>query len=123
MTRALAAVRNRDIGADDVDSLLWLAGNRAAGVLAVEAWDYETSARLSRATSQCRTRVGSAGTAAVCVELSGQQRLCSRATYKPRAALVEEERLLSIMTGHSGPRLHHRPVWRHSAAMPLARYR
>ena len=74
LTRALAAVRNHDIGADDVDSLLWLAGNRAAGILAVEAWDYETGARLGRATSQGRTRVGSAGTAAVCLELSGEQR-------------------------------------------------
>ena len=47
LTRALAAVRNYDIGADDADGLLWLVGNRVAGILAVEAWDYETGRDLA----------------------------------------------------------------------------
>jgi DNA-binding CsgD family transcriptional regulator len=47
MTRALAAVRDDEIGADDVGSLLWLAGNRVAGILAIEAWDFPTGLALA----------------------------------------------------------------------------
>jgi DNA-binding CsgD family transcriptional regulator/tetratricopeptide (TPR) repeat protein len=47
MNRALAAVRDDEIGADDVGSLLWLAGNRVAGILAIEAWDFPTGLALA----------------------------------------------------------------------------
>jgi ATP/maltotriose-dependent transcriptional regulator MalT len=47
LSRALAAVREDEIGADDVGSLLWLAGNRVAGILAIEAWDFSTGLALA----------------------------------------------------------------------------
>ena len=47
MIRALAAVCEAEIGADDVGGLLWLAGNRAAGILALETWDFTTGLALA----------------------------------------------------------------------------
>ena len=47
LTKALAAARGHVIGADDVENLLWLTGNRAAGIIATEAWDYQTGRTLA----------------------------------------------------------------------------
>src|SRR4029077_2364282 len=39
LIRALASVTTPDDGADDPDRVLWMAGNRAAGLIASEVWD------------------------------------------------------------------------------------
>jgi ATP/maltotriose-dependent transcriptional regulator MalT len=58
MTRALATVREDEIGADDVGSLLWLAGNRVAGILAIEAWDFSTGLALAERQVRVTREVG-----------------------------------------------------------------
>ena len=47
MTRALVAARDHEIGPDDIDGLLCLAGNRGAGILSIEVWDFETGLALA----------------------------------------------------------------------------
>ena len=39
LTAARDAIRNHGLGSDDADDLLWLTGNRLAGLIATEAWD------------------------------------------------------------------------------------
>jgi DNA-binding CsgD family transcriptional regulator len=97
LTRALAAVRNHDIRADDVDSLLWLAGNRAAGIMAIEAWDYETG----RALAERQVRVTRESGALVQLQFALNflaNNVVLTGDLRSAAALVEEERLLSLMT-------------------------
>src|SRR4029453_2404393 len=47
LTKALAQARETQIGTDDVGSWLWLAGNRAGGIIAIEVWDFETALELA----------------------------------------------------------------------------
>ena len=44
---ALAAVAALDVGPADVDHVLWLTGNRAAGIIATELWDYDAGRTLA----------------------------------------------------------------------------
>jgi hypothetical protein len=71
VTRALAAVRDLDLGVDDVDGFGWLAGNRLSGIIAIEAWDFETASAL--AERQVALALRSVGTAPVRAELLCQQ--------------------------------------------------
>jgi DNA-binding CsgD family transcriptional regulator len=57
MVRALEVVRSADVRGEDVGRWLWLAGNRASGMLALDVWDFdgwlelvERQVRLARAT-------------------------------------------------------------------------
>ncbi len=95
LTRALAAVRNHDIWADDVESLL--CGNRAAGILATEAWDYETGLALA----ERQVRVARESGALVQLQFALNflaNNVVLTGDVRAAADLVEEERLLSIMT-------------------------
>jgi DNA-binding CsgD family transcriptional regulator len=97
MTKALAAARNHDIGADDVEGLSWLAGNRAAGILATEAWDYETG----RALAERQVRVARDSGALVQLQFALNflaNNVVLTGDIRTVATLVEEERLLSTMT-------------------------
>ena len=96
--RALAAVHDLDLGADDVDSLVWLAGNRVAGIIALEAWDFDAGFALAQQQASVARESGALvqlqfvlNFLANNVVLTGDLRRAS--------ALIEEERRLSIMTG------------------------
>ena len=97
LTKALAAARGHIIGADDVENLLWLAGNRAAGILATEAWDYETGRTLAE------RQVAVARDSGALIQLQFALNFLANnivltGDLTTAAALVEEERLLSTMT-------------------------
>jgi DNA-binding CsgD family transcriptional regulator len=97
LTRALAASRSHDIGAEDVEGLLWLAGNRAAGIIAIEAWDYETG----RALAERQVRVARDSGALVQLQFALNflaNNVVLTGDIRTAAALVEEEQLLSTMT-------------------------
>jgi DNA-binding CsgD family transcriptional regulator len=97
LTKALAAARSHVIGADDVESLLWLAGNRAAGIIATEAWDYETG----RALAERQVAVARDSGALVQLQFALNflaNNVVLTGDIRAAAALVEEERLLSTMT-------------------------
>lgn len=98
LTRALAAARGHEITPDDVDGLLCLAGNRAAGIMAVEAWDFETG----RALAERQVNVTRASGALVQLQFALNfmaNNVVLTGDIRTAAALVEEERLLSLMTG------------------------
>jgi DNA-binding CsgD family transcriptional regulator len=106
MTQALVAVRSQDIGADDVEGLLWLAGNRAAGIIATEAWDYDTGLVLA----ERQVKVARASGALLQLQFALNflaNNVVLTGDLQTADALVEEERLLSTMTrvtpvGYSG---------------------
>ena len=94
---ALTAVLDDDLRADDADSLMWLAENRFAGILAIEVWDH--AAGLAFAERQVRV----AREAGALVQLQSALNFLSNnllltGDTRTAAALVEEERLLSTMT-------------------------
>lgn len=97
LTKALAAARNHIIGAADVESLLWLAGNRAAGIIATEAWDYETGRTLAE------RQVAVARDSGALIQLQFALNFLANnivltGDLTTAAALVEEEQSLSTMT-------------------------
>jgi DNA-binding CsgD family transcriptional regulator len=106
LTKALAAARQHVVAADDVESLLWLAGNRAAGILATEAWDYEAGRDLAE------RQVAVARDSGALVQLQFALNFLANnvvlaGDMRTAAALVEEEQMLSTMTrvapvGYSG---------------------
>jgi DNA-binding CsgD family transcriptional regulator len=98
LTRALAAARQHEIEPDDVDGLLCLVGNRGAGILSIEAWDFETG----RALAERQVKVTRESGALIQLQFA----LNFLANYivltgdiRTAAALVEEERSLSLVTG------------------------
>jgi DNA-binding CsgD family transcriptional regulator/tetratricopeptide (TPR) repeat protein len=95
---ALAAVLNHDIGAaDDVDSLMWLAENRFAGIIAIEAWDHEAGLALSERQVTVARETGALVQLQFALNFLANNLLLAGET-RTAAALVEEERLLSTMT-------------------------
>ncbi|MCW2550150.1 MAG: LuxR family transcriptional regulator fused with ATPase domain, partial [Mycobacterium sp.] len=97
LTKALTAARSHDIEADDVEGLLWMAGNRAAGILAIEAWDYETG----RALAERQVRVARDSGALLQLQFALNflaNNVVLTGDIRAAGALVEEERLLSTMT-------------------------
>ena len=47
LSKALAVAREAILNADDVSSWLWLAGNRASGIIALELWESDTALELA----------------------------------------------------------------------------
>jgi DNA-binding CsgD family transcriptional regulator len=94
---ALAAVRDHDIGTDDVDSLMWLAVNRFAGIIAIEVWDYEAGLDVSARQVRVAREAGALVQLQFALNFLANNLLLTGDT-RTAAALVEEERLLSTMT-------------------------
>jgi DNA-binding CsgD family transcriptional regulator len=97
MTSALAAARCHVVGADDVENLLWLAGNRAAGIIATEAWDYESGRELAERQVKVARESGALVQLQFALNFLANNVVLTGDT-QGAAALVEEERLLSTMT-------------------------
>ena len=98
LTGALAAVATLDVGPTDIDRLLWLAGNRAAGIIATEVWDYEAG----RALAERQVRVARGAGALVQLQFAPNflaNNLVLAGDLPAAAALLEEDRLVSKMTG------------------------
>jgi DNA-binding CsgD family transcriptional regulator len=102
LTRALAAVRNRDIGADDLDGLLWLVGNRMAGIVAVEAWDYETGRDLAERQVRVTRESGALVQLQFALNFLANN-VALTGDLRTAAALIEEERVLSFVTRVAPP--------------------
>jgi DNA-binding CsgD family transcriptional regulator len=97
MTKALAAARDHVTEADDVEGLLWLAGNRAAGILATEAWDYETGRALAERQVRVARDAGALVQLQFALNFLANNVLLTGDT-RAAEALVEEESLLSTVT-------------------------
>jgi DNA-binding CsgD family transcriptional regulator len=97
LTAALDAFRDHGLGSDDADDLLWLTGNRLAGLIATEAWDYEASLALA----ERQVRVARESGALVQLQFALNflaNHVIVTGDLRGALALLEEERLLSTMT-------------------------
>jgi ATP/maltotriose-dependent transcriptional regulator MalT len=70
LTRALAAVETLAVGPADVDRVLWLAGNRAAGIIATEVWDDDAGRRLAAAEALHQESIARLSTTSLRVDLA-----------------------------------------------------
>jgi len=97
LNAALNAIRSHGLGSGDADDLLWLTGNRLAGLIATEAWDYE--AGLAVADRQVRVARESGALVQLQFALNFlANHIIVTGDLRGAAALLEEERLLSAMT-------------------------
>jgi DNA-binding CsgD family transcriptional regulator len=97
LTKALAAVRKQDIGAGDVEGLLWLAGNRVAGIIATETWDYETGRALAERQVMLARDSGALVQLQFALNFLANNVVLT-GDMSAAVALVEEEQLLSAVT-------------------------
>jgi DNA-binding CsgD family transcriptional regulator/tetratricopeptide (TPR) repeat protein len=99
LTKALAVARQAIIGADDVGSWLWLAGNRASGLVAIEVWDFEAANEL--AVRQDRMARESGALVQLQFALNFRANLlCLTGDLTAVAGLVEEDRQIAAATGN-----------------------
>jgi DNA-binding CsgD family transcriptional regulator len=95
---ALASVSRHTDGANGPDRGLWAAGNRAAGIIANEVWDYDAGRMLA----ERQVRVAREAGALVQLQFALNflaNRLVLEGQLDAAAALVDEDRHLSSMTG------------------------
>jgi hypothetical protein len=97
LTRALAAVRNLDLGVDDVDGLGWLAGNRLSGIIATEAWDFETGFALIERQVALARKSGALAQLQFALNFLANEVLLT-GDLRAAAMLIDEEQRLSTMT-------------------------
>ena len=98
LSRAIAAVATLDVGPPDVDRVLWITGNRAAGIIANEVWDYDAG----RTLAERQVRVARGAGALVQLQFALNflaNNLVLAGDLPAAAALLEEDRLVSKMTG------------------------
>jgi DNA-binding CsgD family transcriptional regulator len=97
LTRALAAVRDLDLGIDDVDSLGWLAGNRLSGILAIDTWDFETASALAERQVALARKSGALAQLQFALNFLANNVLLT-GDLRTAAMLIDEEQRLSTMT-------------------------
>jgi DNA-binding CsgD family transcriptional regulator len=98
LSRALAEVATLDVGPADVERVLWLSGNRVAGIIAIEVWDYEAG----RTLAERQVRIARNAGALVQLQFSLNflaNNLMLAGDLPAAAALLEEDQLVSRMTG------------------------
>jgi DNA-binding CsgD family transcriptional regulator len=97
LTAALDAIRNHGLGSDDADDLLWLTGNRLAGLLAIEAWDYEAGLALAERQVRVAREAGALVQLQFALNFLANHIIVT-GDLRGASAVLEEERLLSAMT-------------------------
>ncbi|TCM50622.1 LuxR family transcriptional regulator [Kribbella sp. VKM Ac-2568] len=99
LTKALARARETDIGADDVGSWLWLAGNRASGIVAIELWDFDTALELALRQDRMARETGALVQLQFALNFRADLQ-CLTGDLSAVAGLVEEERQIAAATGN-----------------------
>jgi DNA-binding CsgD family transcriptional regulator len=98
LVRALASVRTLDANADDADRVLWMAGSRAAGIIANEVWDYDAGRMLTERQVRVAREAGALVQLQYALNFLAN-RLVLAGELEAAAALVNEDEHLSHMTG------------------------
>src|SRR6202041_2189124 len=97
---ALAAALDaiRDYGLEsDADDLLWLTGNRLAGLIVTEAWDYEAGLALAERQVTVAREAGALVQLQFALNFLANHVIVT-GDLRGASALLEEERLLSAIT-------------------------
>jgi DNA-binding CsgD family transcriptional regulator len=97
LAAALDAIRDYGLGSDDADDLLWLTGNRLAGLIATEAWDYEAGLALAERQVRVARESGALVQLQFALNFLANHVIVS-GDLRSAEALLEEERLLSAIT-------------------------
>ncbi|HEY6785754.1 MAG TPA: AAA family ATPase [Trebonia sp.] len=97
LTVALDAIRDHGLGADDADDLLWLTGNRLAGLIAIEAWDHEAGLALAKRQVRVARESGALVQLQFALNFLANQVIVT-GDLRGASALLEEERMLSAIT-------------------------
>jgi DNA-binding CsgD family transcriptional regulator len=97
LAAALGAIRHYGLGSDDADDLLWLTGNRLAGLIVIEAWDYEAGLVLAERQVRVARESGALVQLQFALNFLANHVIVS-GDLRGASALLEEERLLSAMT-------------------------
>jgi DNA-binding CsgD family transcriptional regulator len=97
LTAALDALRNHGLGSDDADDLLWLTGNRLAGLITTEAWDHETALALAKRQVTVARESGALVQLQFALNFLANNVIVT-GDLRGASALLEEERLLSAIT-------------------------
>jgi DNA-binding CsgD family transcriptional regulator len=100
LSRALSSIRDLDVCDDDADAerMVWLAGNRIGGAIALEAWDFDAALALA----QHQVAVARASGALVQLQFVlnfEANNVVLTGDLEGASALIDEEGRLSIMTG------------------------
>jgi DNA-binding NarL/FixJ family response regulator len=96
LAAALDAIRNDGLESD-ADDLLWLTGNRLAGLIVTEAWDYEAGLALAERQVRVAREAGALVQLQFALNFLANHVIVS-GDLRGALALLEEERLLSTMT-------------------------
>ncbi len=96
---ALSAVLALDEGAFDVGRMLWLMGNRAAGTVATEAWDFEATRSLARRQVRLARSSGALVQLQFGLNFQAITELLAGEVAEA-AALADEDRLIGDVTGN-----------------------
>jgi DNA-binding CsgD family transcriptional regulator len=99
LTKALAQARETHIGADDVGSWLWLAGNRASGTVAIELWDIDTAFELARQQDRMARETGALVQLQFALNFHANLQ-CLTGDLTTVAGFVDEERQIAAATGN-----------------------
>jgi DNA-binding CsgD family transcriptional regulator len=98
LVRALASVRTVYANTDNADCVLWMAGSRAAGIIANEVWDHDAGRMLLERQVRVAREAG-ALVQLQCALNFLADRLVLEGELEAAAALVDEDEHLSHLTG------------------------
>ena len=99
LTRALEAVRDLDVAAADVGRVLWLAGNRAGGIIATEVWDFDAGYALATRQVRLARDTGALVQLQFALNFLANNELFA-GNLTAAEALIDEDRLVAEVTGN-----------------------
>jgi len=99
LTKALDRARREDIAADDIGSWLWLAGNRASGIVAIEVWDFDAALELAVRQDRMARVTGALVQLQFALNFRANL-LCLTGDLTAVAGLIHEDRQIAIATGN-----------------------
>jgi DNA-binding CsgD family transcriptional regulator/tetratricopeptide (TPR) repeat protein len=99
LTKALDQARQAVIRAEDVGNWLWLAGNRASGIIAIEVWDFDTALELSVRQDRMARETGALVQLQFALNFRANLQ-CLTGDLIAVAGLVEEDREIAAATGN-----------------------
>jgi DNA-binding CsgD family transcriptional regulator len=100
LATALVAVRGLDVGAEDTARVLWLLGNRAGGMIATEAADFEAARAFAARQVQLARDAGALVQLQFALNFLAVNELLA-GELTAAAASAEEDRVIAEVTGNA----------------------
>jgi DNA-binding CsgD family transcriptional regulator len=108
LARALQAVRDGVAGPDDKDRALWVVGNRAAGIIAYELWDFDSAQALAERQVQLARDAGALVQLQFALNFLGSTYLLA-GDLTAASQVIEEDNLIAEATRNRP--IAYLPVW------------